>query len=353
MSQSLLIVSYSLLFLLLFSFFLFGFIVVRRVILQCQNRIFQKRYHQVEADLLEAMSSLRPAFSLEVARKYKSWPAVLTKALLDYGNAITGEGKDQLMIIFNEALRHRCYKNLSSRRTVKRLQGARLFIVFFDPAESSLLLKLLRDKPIVKLAAITALSRTPSPQMLRYLFKAFGEDSGQAARTYFNIMFGLGGRIEPLVKSNLKKPLPSEKLGLLIELVGSIPLRALYEDILVLASHEDKEIRIKVARALGKLLFPESAPTLVRLSSDPAWEVQAQAVKSLGSLKNLETVDLLARSLYSPHWYVRYNAGNALAGIGEEGIRKLKEIAAQKEDRYAGDMATMALNEVIYLEEAA
>jgi hypothetical protein len=193
----------------------------------------------------------------------------------------------------------------------------------------------------------------PSPETLHYVFKAFEEDKGFAVKSYFNIMFALGNRIETPVKLYLKKPLSPEKLGLLIELVGAIPLRSLYKDITDFADHADKEVRIRVARALGKLLLPDSVNILVTLASDEAWEVKAQALTSLGKLRNPETMDILAKSLFSPYWYVRYNAGYGLAEMGEEGFRRLKEVANQNEDKYARDMSAMVLNDFIFAQEAA
>jgi len=235
----------------------------------------------------------------------------------------------------------------------RRLQSVRLFVIFFDPAESAFLFRLLEDKPIIKLAVVNALSRIPSPETLTLIFKAFEEDTGFTVQSYFNIMFSLGSRTEPLVKESLRKALPVDKLGLMLELIGAIPLRTLYEDVVALAGHPDKEIRIRVARTLGKLLIPETVDTLVALSSDEAWEVKAQAVKSLGRMKNPETMDILTKSLFSPYWYVRYNAGHGLAEMGEEGLRRLKEVAGQQDDKYARDMSVMVLNDLIFPGEAA
>ena len=353
MSQPLIIAAFSLIFLLSFSVCLFGFIISRRVILERRKVHFDRVYGEIEEDVLEAISRLDSDFTLGIAQKYIHQPAVLTQALLDFGDVIIGEGREQLKIIFNRAIRSRCLKGVASRRATKRLRSVRLFIIFFDPAESDFLFRLLDDKPIIKLAVINALSRVPTPETMRYIFRAFEEDSGAAVQAYFNIMFGLGNRIEPFVWSFLNKPLSAAKLGLLVELVGAIPLRALYEDILPLAAHPDKEIRIRVARALGKLLIDETVDTLVTLSSDEAWEVKAQAVKSLGQMKNLRTLDILEASLFSPSWFVRHNAGYGLAEMGEEGLRRLKKVAAQEVDRYARDMSVMVLNELILTAEAA
>jgi len=353
MSPSLIIAAHSLVFLFLFSVCLFGFIIIRRLVLEQRQVQFDRLYKQIEKDILEAISLLDPDFSLAVARRYKSHSRVLTQVLLDFGDIIVGEGRDQLRVIFNHAVKGLCLKHLASWRMTKRLQSVRLFIVFFDPAESAFLFRLLDDKPIIKLAVVNALARIPSPETLNHIFKAFEEDTGFTVQAYFNIMFGLGNRTEPLVKAFLNKPLPVDKLGLLVELVGAIPLRTLYEDVVALAGHPDKEIRIRVARTLGKLLIPETVDTLVALSSDEAWEVKAQAVKSLGRMKSLKTLDVLERSLFSPFWYVRYNAGYGLAEMGEEGLRRLKEVAAQEEDRYARDMSVMVLNDLIFPGEAA
>lgn len=353
MNTSLIITVSSLVFLFFFSLLLFGFIVTRRLIIERRQVRFQRLYKKIEQDVLEAITLLNPDFTLKVAKRHKDHPQVLTKVLLDYGDMILGEGKDHLDIIFNSALKACCLKQLDSKRTAKRLQSVRLFIYFLDPSENRRLLRLLDDKPIVKLAVISALSRVPSMETMRYIFRAFEEDAGAAIRSYFNIMFSLGDRIEPFVKARLKSSFPAEKLGLLVELVGVIPLRSLFRQIVPLAEHPDKEIRIKVARTLGKLLLPEAVGTLLALVSDEAWEVQAQAVKSLGKLKDRSALDILTGALFSPFWYVRYNAGYGLAEMGEEGLRRLKKVAAQQGDRYARDMSVMVLNDSASPAEAA
>ena len=353
MNSSLIITVYGLLFLLLFSLSLFAFIVTRRIVIEKQKARFERLSKKIENDLLEAITLLNPDFSRKIAMRYRGHLQALTQVLLDFGDVIVGEGRDQLRIIFNSALKERCLKHLDSPRMSKRLQGVRLFIVFFNPSESTHLLRLLEDKPIVRLAVISALSRVPSQETTRYVFEAFEEDSGATIRSYFNIMFSLGNMVEPLVKHRLKRSFPAEKLGLLIELVGAIPLRSLHEEVTALAGHPDKEIRIRVARTLGKLLLPDSVPTLVSLAADEAWEVQAQAVKSLGKLRARGTLDLLAKALFSPYWYVRYNAGYGLAEMGEAGFRRLKKVAAQQDDRYARDMSVMVLNDFTDSTEAA
>ncbi len=347
MNPSALIALSGIVFLVLFSLSLFLFIVVRRLVTDWQKDRFEKSYRRIENDILQAISLGQADVSSRIAARHKHHLSVLTRVLLDYGDLLTGEGRTQLQIIFDRTIRNRCLKSLNSRRTIRRLQNARLFVIFFSRQDKEVLLRLLQDKPIIKLAVLTALSRIPSPEMMNFLFQAFEQDPGSASRIYFNIMFSLGTRVESLLREYLRKPLPIEKVGLLVELAGAIPVRSVWEEIVRLASHPEKEIRIKVARALGNLLIPETAESLIALASDQAWEVQTQALKSLGKLKNPQTVEILVKALFSPHWYVRYSAAQALAEIGETGLHRLKEVAAQEEDRYARDMSVMILNELV------
>ena len=98
--------------------------------------------------------------------------------------------------------------------------------------------------------------------------------------------------------------------------------------------------------------IPASLDILINLTEDEAWEVSAQALKSLGKLGDMAAVDILAKSLYSPFWHVRFNAGHGLASLGSSGIKQLKKTKRQTKDRYASDMATMVLDETIYMGES-
>jgi hypothetical protein len=351
MSISLLLVTYSLLFLMGFSLLLFFYLIARRLVVQYQENTFQKKYAAIEADILNIVAFPERYLAEKIAEKYKSQPQVLTKVLINYIEQIEGLAREQLQKIFNKALKEKCLSDIHSRRQIKRLKATHLFVIFSEPSDSEHIIKLLNDKPIVKLVAITALSRIPTSKTLEYIFQSFVNDSIVNARVYINIMFGLGNKIESHVKKYLHESLSLEKLSLLIELIGAIPLRSLYRDTLLFAAHPNKEIRIKVARALGHMRIPASLDVLIKLSEDEAWEVSAQALKSLGKLADIASLEVLTRSLFSPYWHVRFNAGHGLASFGIAGIKRLKKIQRQKKDRFASDIATMVLDETIYVGE--
>jgi hypothetical protein len=351
MNISLLIIGYSLFSLLLLSVFLFSFIILRRISIKLSKKNFERKYQKIEGDILNLITFPNKESSAEIARKHQSHPKVLTKVLIDYIEQIEGEGRDQLKKIFDYSIKLKCLKAIYSRRLMKRLQATHLFVVFSDPSEAVHIMRLLNDKPLVRLASVQALSRIRSPHAISYIFQAFERDSNPNARTYINIMYTLRDKIEHHVKTYLKKSLSLEKLGMLIELVGAIPLRSLYQDIIHFAQHPDKEVRTKVARTLGKMHIPASYDILAQLSQDNAWIVRAQGVKSLGNLQDLRALDILTDALFSPFWHVRYNAGHSLASLGLPGIKRLQAVSKQREDPYASDMAVMVMDEIYYSEE--
>jgi len=342
------LVSHSLIFTFLFSVSLLVFIVSRRLVVQRREAHFQARYLRIEQAVLQAISAKEAGPAVEVARKYASQRKVLTQVLIDFLEIISGRGQEILKVIFEHGLKERCLKDLRSRLVVRRLRATRLVGLFSVLPEKTLLLDLLKDRPIIRLAAVNAMVQFPDRDSLALVFQAFEQESCPSIHTYANIIFGAGEKVEPFIKAGLTKTLPPEKLSLLIELAGSIPLASLYPEVVEYAGHPEKEVRIKVAKALGKFLIPESFEALENMAGDPEWEVQAQALKALGSLKNAGALVLLTRGLFSPSWYVRYNAREGLLNLGPFGIRRLEEISSQEVDRFAADMATMALEELSY-----
>jgi hypothetical protein len=342
------VVSRTLAFVFLFSIVLFAFIISRRLVIRRRDALFESRYLRIEQDVLRAISAGEDRAAIEVAERYRGQRKVLTQVLIDFLEMISGRGQEVLKVVFDHALRERSLKDLRSRFVARRLQATRLAGLLSTPPEKALLVDLLKDKPIIRLAAVNTLVQFPDRESLALVFQAFEQESCPNIHTYTNIIYGAGERIEPYVKACLAKSPPFEKLSLLIELAGAIPLPSLYPEVAARAGHPDKEVRIKVAKALSKFLIPESYEVLERMAGDREWEVQAQALKGLGKLKNPGALVILTRGLYSPVWHVRNNAREGLINLGSLGIRRLQEISRQKEDRFASDMAAMGLEDFSY-----
>jgi HEAT repeats len=342
------VVLYSFAYLLLLSGSLFLFILVRRLLVESRERKDRRLYGKMERELLEVLTAPdQNRTALAFAHRHKARPRVLKQLLVAYREALAGRALEPLRTIFERTIRGRCLRDLGSPWLTTRLQNVRLFVDFSRPEEAAHLVKLLHDKPVVRLAALNALTGIASQDTLSVIFDLFERDPAPNFYSYSNVFNSLGQRIEPFLRMSLRKPLPSDKHALLLEMAGRLLLRGLYTDVIRFAMSPDKELRIRAARTLGRLAVPASRRTLIALATDPAWEVQAQAIRSLGHLQDWRAIPILVKALFSPNWHVRYNAGYGLAAYGLVGILQLQEVSRQKEDRFAADMATMVLDTVV------
>ena len=348
------IVLYSFAYLLALSGSLFLFILGRRLLVESRERKDLRHYLEMEREILEVLTAPDPnRAALSFARQHRSRPRVLKQLLVVYREALIGRALEPLRTIFERTIRARCLRELRSPFLATRLQNVRLFVDFSRPEEAVHLVKLLHDKPIVRLAALNALTGIASQDTLAVIFDLFERDPAPNFYSYSNVFNSLGQRIEPFLRTSMRKPLSPDKHALLIEMAGRLLLRGLYPDIVRFSLSPVKELRIRAARTLGRLAVPASRRTLIALAADPAWEVQAQAIRSLGHLQDWRAIPILVKALFSPNWHVRYNAGYGLAAYGLVGVLQLQEVSRQKEDRFAADMATMVLDTVVLTGGAA
>ena len=341
----------SLIFMLAFVVSIFLFIVIRRIVIKKRESKRKQIGNAIEQDVLKVLSSGTEEPAKEIASKYSRYPDILANVLVDFIETIKGEQTNQLKAIFNYALRGKILRDISSWWMRKRLRATRLFIMFSGSYDSSQIIKLLRDKPSIRLAALDSLARIPNEETFSQIFDAFAEDPDPNLQEYINVMYSLGKKSEHLIKKYLKKPLSNTKIALLIKVSGAIPLPGLYPDILQFSNHPEMEIRAGVAKTLGNLNtpLPEIRQSLIKLARDEAWEVKAQALKSLGRLQSQSALDVLTESLFSHHWYCRLNAGYALVKLGQKGMGRLKQISNQKKDKYAAEMAQMVLEDSLVI----
>ncbi len=348
MKIPLIIVGYNLAFLIALSLGIFFFILHRRIIRQAQFRRLEVVAEKLESEILRALSAKDDRPALKVAQKYKKYPAVLMRVLVDFMNTLTGPAQDRLKLIYAQALRTRVQKDIGSRFIYIQLRAIRPFVMFADQEDFPQIMTLILGKSAVRLAVIDALSNIPQPFVIEQLFHAFAISPDSDLRVYTNVMHGIGKKIESQVEQYLQEPLSKAKLCVLIELAGDLPLPRLYDRILAFIGHPDMEIRIRVARALGQMniISKEVKEALLLLAADAAWEVQAQALKSIGRLRLASAIGVLQNNLNSPHWYCRRNAAIALSNLGDKGIKRLSRISERSSDRFAQDMARMVLQEL-------
>jgi len=338
-----------------FGVFVLGlwlFIVLRRIRLIYHEKIFTARFKLIEQDIISVLYTTNEKDIARIAVKYRRWPGVLTAVLVNLIRIVGGEEKIILKTIFALTLRDDLIADLESGDYRRRLIATRLLGMFADPANVPALLKRLRDKPSIQFAAVNSIAGFPDERVLDFVFRAFEADPNPNIHHFTDIVSKHGMASESYIRDMIRKPLPPMKIAILIEMAGLLPARSLYPEIIVFAAHPDTEVRIRVARALGRLMIPDSLEILSSLADDPEWAVEAQAVRSLGRLNNPAALDVLARGLHSLSWYVRSNAKDALLDMGMDGVRKLKEISETTQDPFAADMAEMGLEEAEGLRSA-
>jgi HEAT repeat protein len=137
---------------------------------------------------------------------------------------------------------------------------------------------------------------------------------------------------------------PSDRTrALAVELLGRFQatgcVGALVE---VLQQDPAPGVRVRAARALGRIGSPRAVPALLHSVHSGSAALRAEAVSALGRLGAVTAVPTLRVALLGPSLRVSGAAAMALHGIGPQGIEVLREIA--DDDRHpAADLARRTL----------
>jgi HEAT repeat protein len=264
-------------------------------------------------------------------------------ALVGWSARVPGERWRELAA----ALEHQWWARLvransSSARWWKRLECARFLSVGASPSDVARLVRLINDPhAAVHVAAVASLERMEStPMTLAAL-----ERLPQLAPTVQAYYAGMLRRSRPVVIQHLLKRLrrtDDPGLARFAEFAVRLAEPALRERMTALADHQDLEVRIQVARALGSFPHRESVTALTRMGADAAWEVRAQAARALGMIADATTLSLVCGLVRDPVWWVRLRAALALMRFGAAGRNALLEIEIGA-DAEARNVAQMIL----------
>lgn len=121
---------------------------------------------------------------------------------------------------------------------------------------------------------------------------------------------------------------------LLARVLGELATADLGEDLIVLATDADPEVRASAARALGHAQPSFALPVLSVLVKDKEWFVRLRAVVALASIEHHARIRPLLHALCDSNRYVRQRAAWALARMGPNLEHILAQVV-QTEDNYA------------------
>lgn len=100
-----------------------------------------------------------------------------------------------------------------------------------------------------------------------------------------------------------------------------------------------------VLAALRNVLTPETIAQVRSLLAHQDWQVRVQAARALGRVGEREDAERLAALLRDPQWWVRYRAAEALRDLPALRRPELEALRAALTDRFASDMLAQVMAE--------
>jgi hypothetical protein len=196
----------------------------------------------------------------------------------------------------------------------------------------------------VTLAAARALARDHDPRALRWILAhpdALGSRTPAARAALFR---AFGSRSLPVLAEALERGLGDSRLErAVLDTLGAARCRLGIAAIERRLRHEDPEVRIAAARALGRYEAGECGSALIAALRDEAWQVRALSAWALGRMRIPLAIPPLTARLSDRSWWVRRHAAYALAALGQEGRHALHRVVQASPDPYARDIALEAL----------
>ena len=217
-----------------------------------------------------------------------------------------------------------------------------------DAAGSGLMTALHDEQLDVRLAAAQALVQMRRAVAVVPILRALALPGRWPLQRATEVLYGFGAEaIAPLrhLLDSRAEHLPPAMLAVAINVLGLLGDRATAGPVAAWLDHDDTEIRVAAAKALGGMGAPEVVSFLAHALRDSEWEVRSMAAKSLGRLREPQAIPALERALTDRAWWVRCNAAEALAELGAVGVATLKRIVATNEDPFARDISQQVLEE--------
>ena len=122
--------------------------------------------------------------------------------------------------------------------------------------------------------------------------------------------------------------------ALLARVLGEVATAELGEDLILLATDGDAEVRASAARALGNSRPAFALPVLSVMVTDPEWFVRLRAVVALASINHSARIRPLVRALCDCNRHVRLRAAWALAQLGSN-LDDIFNQVVETRDNYA------------------
>jgi HEAT repeat protein len=231
---------------------------------------------------------------------------------------------------------------LGRRARTERLLAALLLGHLGDrDAWPQLLRMAVGDDVTLSLTALWALVRIDPQAAAEVLTPMFIEREDWAMSHVAGILKQASGQVAAVLAGMLPR-LPAARLPRALRIAEALRIEPPAE--LLAGALADGSVAV-VTAALRTVETPGVLPQVRALLGHEDWQVRVQAAKALGRIGGREDVERLAVLLADREWWVRYRAAQALLELPWMGAPELAALQASLTDRFAADILAQAVAE--------
>lgn len=231
-----------------------------------------------------------------------------------------------------------------SRSSVARAHGAEVLGAAGRQAAVDDLLRLLTDDDDeVRRVAARALGRIRSATAAAPLLAAVSSRLDVPPRIIASAVLRIGVGAHPALVRTLREGDALQR-SIAAEIAGLAGATAAVEILMeLLRDDPEVEVRVRCARALGRIGMPWSTPHLVESTADDEPQaLRIVASRALGEIGSVDAVPRLTALAGQAHHRVAANAASALLRCGAAGMAALHELADCPHGAHARDVLAVA-----------
>ncbi|WP_078030800.1 HEAT repeat domain-containing protein [Massilia sp. KIM] len=193
----------------------------------------------------------------------------------------------------------------------------------------------------LSLTALWALVRVDPVAAADYLTPLFIEREDWALSHVAGILKEAAAPTAAVI-GRLLPTLPQERLPRALRIAEA--LRVPLPGAVLAGALNSEQVPVVIAGLRG-VMTPETIAEVRALLAHEDWQVRVQAARALGRIGAREDVPRLVALLADPQWWVRYRAAQALRELPALSRADLEAVRAGLTDRYAADMLQQVLAE--------
>lgn len=329
---------------------LFTFLLARKILIKIVDRKKGQLRELYEAEILSFISTGKMSDSL--MKKHFISKVVIKEIILDYSHILKGQKKEDLINLLDRAKMIKSVRSkLKSRNKWKQRIGAYEVGEFnlHEAIGDLIVLVDSHDKELVYVASSSLLKVGGSSYICRVLNRCLHERIIEKSNILYLIdTLDKSEDIEGILLNLMDKESNFLK-SVALESCGKRQYRRAIE--WMLAGLEDPDKEIKVSSLKGALYFNEfpyidNLELFISLKNSSDWEVRLFLAKNLGKVDDLEATQLLKELMRDENWFVRNASGLTLLRKGSDGILALVD-TLRSDDRFASQKAREILEREI------